>query len=75
MGTDTSCRTGESTLVNLSPLDDDKRNSKIDYIFFSETTAHATLSGDAVPCTSRTPRARSSRTWKRRPPGVPTAST
>ncbi|MFE3496249.1 endonuclease/exonuclease/phosphatase family protein [Streptomyces sp. NPDC059169] len=49
VGTDTSCRTGESTLVNLSPLPGDKRNSKIDYIFFSETTAHATLSGDAIP--------------------------
>ncbi|MFF8595216.1 hypothetical protein ACF061_27975 [Streptomyces sp. NPDC015220] len=49
VGTDTSCRTGEATLVNLSPLPADKRNSKIDYIFFSETTAHATLSGDAIP--------------------------
>ncbi|MFF8604929.1 endonuclease/exonuclease/phosphatase family protein [Streptomyces sp. NPDC015346] len=49
VGTDTSCRTGESTIVNLSPLEGDKRNSKIDYIFFSETTAHATLSGDAIP--------------------------
>ncbi|MGX1129101.1 endonuclease/exonuclease/phosphatase family metal-dependent hydrolase [Streptomyces glaucescens] len=47
--TETSCRTGESTIVNLSPLEDDKRNSKIDHIFFSETTAHATLSGDAIP--------------------------
>lgn len=45
----TSCRTGESTIVDVSPLAGDQRNSKIDYIFFSETTAHATLSGDALP--------------------------
>jgi hypothetical protein len=45
----TSCRSGESTIVDVSPLQADQRNSKIDHIFFSETTAHSTLSGDALP--------------------------
>ncbi|MFI1658079.1 endonuclease/exonuclease/phosphatase family protein [Streptomyces sp. NPDC020472] len=45
----TSCRSGESTVVDVSPLQGDQRNSKIDHIFFSETTAHSTLSGDALP--------------------------
>jgi hypothetical protein len=31
----------------VSPTE--KRNSKIDHIFFSNTTAHETLSGDALP--------------------------
>lgn len=49
VGTHTSCRSGESTLIGLSPLAADRRNSKIDYIFFSGTTDPASLSGDAIP--------------------------
>lgn len=42
---DETCRSGQSTTVDLSPLKEDQRNSKIDYLFFSEATGPGTLSG------------------------------
>ncbi|WP_031005286.1 endonuclease/exonuclease/phosphatase family protein [Streptomyces sp. NRRL F-5727] len=45
----TTCRSGESTLLDLSTLDDDQRNSKIDHLFFSEATTTGTLSGGVYP--------------------------
>lgn len=47
VGSDATCRTGESTILHESPTKD--HNSKIDYIFYSETTDTASLSGDAIP--------------------------
>ncbi|MFI8961833.1 endonuclease/exonuclease/phosphatase family protein [Streptomyces sp. NPDC053493] len=39
---DETCRSGQSTVVDVSPTE--PRNSKIDYLFFSEATGRATLS-------------------------------
>ncbi|MGW3439471.1 endonuclease/exonuclease/phosphatase family protein [Streptomyces bacillaris] len=45
----TTCRSGQSTTLDLSPLGDDQRNSKIDHLFFSEATTTASLSGGPRP--------------------------
>ncbi|MFH8935747.1 endonuclease/exonuclease/phosphatase family protein [Streptomyces griseosporeus] len=47
VGTDTSCRSGESTIVDESPTI--THNTKYDYIFYSETSDPASLSGKPVP--------------------------
>lgn len=44
-----TCRSGQSTTVDPSPADADQRNSKIDYLFFSEATTPETLSGASLP--------------------------
>jgi hypothetical protein len=44
-----TCRSGQSTTVDLSPTEADQRNSKIDYLFFSEATTPESLSGASVP--------------------------
>ncbi|MET9435826.1 endonuclease/exonuclease/phosphatase family protein [Streptomyces sp. NPDC006551] len=44
-----TCRSGQSTIVDLSPTQLDQRNSKIDYLFFSEATTPETLSGASLP--------------------------
>lgn len=44
-----TCRSGQSTTVDLSPAQADQRNSKIDHLFFSEATTTDTLSGGSYP--------------------------
>ncbi|MFD8009350.1 endonuclease/exonuclease/phosphatase family protein [Streptomyces sp. NPDC058955] len=45
----TTCRSGESTLLDLSTLSADQRNSKIDHLFFSEAATIGSLSGGVYP--------------------------